>query len=103
MKLVITTQYMENYGDSESPHWKFKGGEDYVIEDLDWADYPNADFTALIEKVRHLVEMENEVCESYIIGWKAVNDDEFVGMPECQGYSAVPAEVLEFDRTMWPC
>jgi hypothetical protein len=28
---VIGTQYMENYGDSEAPYWKAKGGYDYIV------------------------------------------------------------------------
>ena len=44
LKLVIHTQYKENYaahdegyehGVSE-PYWKFKGGSVYVIEDIDF-------------------------------------------------------------------
>ena len=29
-KLVIDTQYLENYGSSENPYMKFKGGSTYV-------------------------------------------------------------------------
>ena len=25
MKIFVSSQYMENYGDAENPHWKFKG------------------------------------------------------------------------------
>ena len=42
MKLVIQTQYKENYsahnedwvGPSENDHWKFKGGETYVVANI---------------------------------------------------------------------
>ena len=30
-KLVIHTQYLENYGDSKNPYMKFKGGTTYVM------------------------------------------------------------------------
>ena len=30
-KLVIHTQYLENYGDSKDPYMKFKGGTTYVM------------------------------------------------------------------------
>lgn len=30
-KLVINTQYLENYGDSQNPYMKFKGGSTYVM------------------------------------------------------------------------
>ena len=42
MKLVIQTQYKENYGahdwngEGECPqYWKFKGGETYVVPNVD--------------------------------------------------------------------
>ena len=31
-KLVIKTQYLENYGTTEKPYMKFKGGNTYVME-----------------------------------------------------------------------
>ena len=42
MKLVIQTQYKENYsanndgwdGPSENDHWKFKGGSTYVVGNI---------------------------------------------------------------------
>jgi hypothetical protein len=39
----ITTQYYENYGDSTSPHWKPKGGFEFMIKaDADFVMYvPN--------------------------------------------------------------
>ena len=30
-KLVIQTQYLENYGSPENPYMKFKGGSTYVM------------------------------------------------------------------------
>ena len=30
-KLVINTQYLENYGTKENPYMKFKGGNTYVM------------------------------------------------------------------------
>jgi ribulose bisphosphate carboxylase small subunit len=31
-KWIVGTQYRENYGDSEKPYWKMKGGSDYAVE-----------------------------------------------------------------------
>jgi len=31
MLYVITTQYRENYSDSDVPYWKMKGGTTYVF------------------------------------------------------------------------
>ena len=39
-KLLIATQYCENYGSPNDPYWKMKGGSEYVVEGLDFdADY----------------------------------------------------------------
>jgi len=32
--LRITTQYYENYSDSQTPHWKPKGGQTFIIKDI---------------------------------------------------------------------
>lgn len=29
--IVVGTQYMENYSDTATPHWKAKGGYDYIV------------------------------------------------------------------------
>lgn len=36
MKVIITTQYQENYSDNPStPHWKMKGEQIFEIDDFD--------------------------------------------------------------------
>jgi hypothetical protein len=72
MKVVINTQYRENYGEPGSPHWKFKGGDVYVI--------PN---TAALsrgerEELRNLIEYSNEMAEEYISSTHIVGDDQVV-------------------------
>ena len=32
--LRIFTQYYENYSDSQTPHWKPKGGQTFIIKDI---------------------------------------------------------------------
>jgi len=32
--LRITTQYYENYSDSQTPHWKPKGSQTFIIKDI---------------------------------------------------------------------
>ena len=77
MKLVITTQYMENYGDSESPRWKFKGGANYVTDFTLSKWFRIGDLTRLVESVSSMVENENETSRTYVIDWEAVGDGEF--------------------------
>ena len=72
MKVVINTQYRENYGEPGLPHWKFKGGDVYVI--------PN---TASLsreerEELRNLIEYSNEMSEMYISSTHVVGDDQVV-------------------------
>ena len=41
-KLVIQTQYMENYDVdevTEEGYWKFKGGHDYIIDNVDEEEF----------------------------------------------------------------
>jgi hypothetical protein len=33
--LRITTQYYENYSDTQTPHWKPKGGQTFIIKDIE--------------------------------------------------------------------
>ena len=33
--LRIFTQYYENYSDSQTPHWKPKGGQTFIIKDVE--------------------------------------------------------------------
>ena len=36
--LIIRSQYYENYSDTMTPHWKPKGGHEFVINDFDAED-----------------------------------------------------------------
>ena len=70
-KLLITTQVYENYGDADKPHWKAKGGSDYVVKNF-------KDFNRVTETVMALrgkIECDNDMCREYIIGWEVVADD----------------------------
>lgn len=72
MKLVITTQYKENYGDEDQPHWKFKGGSVYVVENLtvEQAQRGQANHPRLAE----LIEHRNSMSEESIVGVTIVQD-----------------------------
>ena len=72
-KLTIQTQYYENYnvgpegfneyGDKQ-PHWKPKGGHEFVIEDFD-ADYLFYDEATTVEVLKGLVSNQNSVAEKF--------------------------------------
>lgn len=77
-KLIITTQYCENYGTEENPYWKMKGGMEYVVPGLDFdAGYEWAAerVDQILFKIRDQVEISNPMCEEYILGWEIVADD----------------------------
>ena len=69
MKVVIYTQYRENYGEPGSPHWKFKGGSVYVI--------PNTTILTPAERaeLNSLINYSNEMAEEYITSIQSVEDD----------------------------
>ena len=74
MKLVIQTQYCENYGDEESPHWKFKGGSTYVVPNI------TPDQAARIERegiptLSGLIEYDNPMTREYILDYSVREDD----------------------------
>lgn len=79
-KLVIHTQYRENYGfpewdgKGECPqHWKFKGGNTYFIPNF-------KDFNNVNEVIGKLISVgltyKNEASEEYILDWDIVPHSE---------------------------
>ena len=78
MKLVIHTQIKENYGahdwdgKGECPQgWKFKGGNTYVVEDVDryaGVCQPWMELTALIEEF-------GDYWQEYVVSTQEVEDD----------------------------
>jgi len=74
MKLVIHTQFKENYGahtwdgEGECPqYWKFKGGDTYVVE--------GATDKALLPQLRELLEYKDDGSEEYILDADIMEDD----------------------------
>ena len=70
MLLVIETQYHENYGSEENPHWKSKGGSTYLV-DLQ-AENANA---STINELKYLIEYRNSMTEEYVINVHLEEDD----------------------------
>ena len=74
-KLVIQTQYRENYaypdwdGKGECPQaWKFKGGSTYVINSF--KDFNKV--TEVMKQLDALITFGNEGSEEYILSWEIV-------------------------------
>ena len=72
MKILITTQYRENYGTESDPYWKFKGGSDYFIPGVDPLKVAPG---VLVERVRDQIEHAGPMSEEYILDWQLVEDD----------------------------
>jgi hypothetical protein len=98
MKILITTQYRENYGTAEEPYWKFKGGEDYFILNVDTLKTAPG---VLVEQVRDRIEYSGEMSEEYILDWELVADDYVTDFERSQleldGRIQYPARVLELE------
>ena len=98
MKILITTQYRENYGTPDDPYWKFKGGTDYVILNVDPAKTAPG---VLVEQVRNQVEYSTPMSEEYILDWELVSDDALSPFEQDQleldGAIQFPAKILELE------
>lgn len=85
MKLVIRTQFYENYGahnwdgEGECPqYWKPKGGSTFVFPGLDWMYAAAGTYKGLVERACNLVSYSNEYAEEYVIDWSFEEDDAVV-------------------------
>jgi len=95
MKLVITTQYLENYADSDSaPYWKAKGGEVYVVRDLTWEQVERIEAKG-IPTLASLIEYSNECSREYILNTAIVENDGY----ECESWESVVE--LSYDHRCW--
>lgn len=70
-KLMIFTQVYENYGDAQKPHWKAKGGSDYVVKGVDECDM----IDIIVDRVRGKIETDNDAFQEHIIGYRVVADN----------------------------
>jgi len=81
-KLVIQTQYRENYAAHnddynhgvDQPYWKFKGGSTYVVPNF--TDFAN--IQDVVAKLTDLITYKNEASEEYILDWEIVNQSKKV-------------------------
>ena len=79
-KLVIHTQYLENYGDSKDPYMKFKGGTTYVMPNC--GELNENEIATLVARVKPYITTDlvksNGGSEEYINDVKVVPHTEQV-------------------------
>jgi len=80
MKLVTMTQYQENYGSSEHPFWKNKGGYTYVVTGLGWGVVAKdaEAYAPLLKLLEDKVYLNHDYSNEYLIDWYFAEDDEEV-------------------------
>lgn len=74
MKLVIQTQYCENYGDEAQPRWKFKGGSTYVVPNITPAQATRIEAEG-IPTLSSLIEYSGPMTREYILDYTVREDD----------------------------
>lgn len=107
MKLLVTTQYRENYaidengnlGTGENAYWKNKGGEEYLVEGF---QYVSNEATEKLIASLPGVAWANDFSTSEVIGWEVVPDDyqsyeERLQM-EYDGKITYPTKVFSFQE-----
>lgn len=100
MKIVIATQYLENYGahdwdgHGECPqYWKPKGGDTYVIKDLTQEQVQAFEANHL-DKVYSLIQYNNEYAQEYILGYQVAEDNAVV----CDSWESPKFITLDEDK-----
>lgn len=68
MKLCFSTQDYENYGTEDSPYWKAKGGEEFIIEAPEWT-------LSMTDKVCKAISINNPFFQRSVVGFEEVSDD----------------------------
>ena len=105
MKLLITTQILENYawredgsiGTGADAYWKAKGGEDYIVT----GKFPNDEaIIAAVMYLRSEIEQSNDYVQETILGWTLVDNDYLTDFErsqlEYEGKITYPARQLVF-------
>ena len=101
-KLVIGTQYKENYnttGEGE-PYWKFKGGSEYIVSIPKGMSEQEC-----LEEVTSLIEYKNEMSEEFVLGHFVTGNSyqsEFEkNQLECDGYPGYSEPRLSKVNGVW--
>ena len=106
MKLVIQTQFRENYvahdwdGKGECPqYWKCEGGDTYVVE-MNLQEAQDKSFYARVAKC---IEHSSNYSEEFIISETLVDDIDYVESDHCESWESPIYCILISDRDQLMC
>ena len=106
MKLVIQTQFRENYGahdwDGEGlcpQYWKSKGGSTFIV-DVNLQEAQDPGFYA---QVGRCIAHRSDYSEEYIIGETLVDDIDFKESDHVEGWDSATYCIKVSDRTELLC
>ena len=102
MKIVIQTQYRENYGahdwdgTGECPqYWKSKGGSTYVVEGVGIED---AQSQGYYDTLFDLVSESNDYAQEYVLGSDLIDDVDFKESDICEHWERPVYIKVEGDK-----
>lgn len=87
MKLVVCTQYWENYGDEQNPRWKPKGGEEIIVARLSTPEVISMGQKGLQEVVNRatkIIDYNHPMAQKYVTDWHLLEDTQHTCWEEDQ-------------------
>lgn len=105
MMIVLRTQYRENYGTPEAPHWKCKGGSEYKITNIP-DSITEQEMLVLVDKLlsNPFIQYSNSMSEQYLLNWSTEEDtyksDFERGQLEWDGEILFPEPIIEYAETL---
>jgi hypothetical protein len=103
MKIIVSTQYRENYGahswngEGECPqYWKNKGGDNLIV--FTDEDYDLVTAARIINEITPLIEWFNDASENYVIDCRPMDDAEDTGIPDYE-----PEILIQKINGRWHC
>lgn len=104
MKILITTQYLENYGTQDEPYWKAKGGQEYFVPVPLFREndiFADKNLEMIVDSLRDRIEYVNPMSEEHIVDYRLVSDDYVTDFERSQmayeGRISFPTTVLELE------
>lgn len=108
ISVLITTQYRENYAAHnddyehgvDEPYWKFKGGSQYIIENVNLYDTEGPTFDQIIKMVEPITTYSNGASEEYVIANEIFDDTESLKLSLTEWESPTYIEITDTGFTI---